>query len=391
MKRRSLVMLYIGALSLVAGAAIAARSTALRRSESPIPSVESSDARGAKALFAYLTETGARPLVLRAPLTEVPPDAKVIVSVSPRVRPFTHSEWKAIQHWVREGNTFVYGTDRERKGVIEEALALEAAEQPNLDNPFERGEEPKDPSGASAIPWLPSTLFAGVQRLRVASSTGVDSTDRSALPVAGFGATPSILTFPEGDGEIVALADAALAENRRVGLEDNLVFWLNIAARGRVAFDEHHARDADSQSQNLFAAIGPTVLQLLLGAGVLAWAVGRRLGEIRPLARTRRRSQAEYVRQLAQLYAAARVEPDLCTELYRSFRRLLLDRLGISTSLDDLDVAQRLKQRSEAMGERYLGLVARVRNPDGAATPQAFARLSKDFALLERDLGCEPT
>lgn len=401
MSRRALALGYALALCAIAGSALALRSGEQRRAESPIPSVENADARGAKALFTYLAETGHRPGILRDPFTRLPDDARVVVSLAPTRRLLSGEEWRAIRAWVAQGHTYVYGVPRRvRTQYVETALALEWVFGPRpaplldterlderLRTGLDPGEGPADPSGADAEPWMPSPLLAGVRSLRVAADDGLTSTVTLAHFVAGSGQAPSILVFPEGRGEIVALAGSDLAENRRLALGDNLAFWANLAARGRIYFDEYHHERPAAPEKGLGAAIGPTVLQLLLAAAVMVFAVGRRFGEPRPPRASRRRSQGEYVRQLARLYAAARVEPELCAELYRSLRRRLFERLGISASLEDPDVARRLEQRTGVPGERYLGLVRRARKLSAGATPQQFAALSREFALLERDLG----
>jgi len=196
------------------------------------------------------------------------------------------------------------------------------------------------------------------------------------------------LTISWGKGEFVLLAGSDLAENRRLALGDNLQFWANLAARGRVYFDEYHHQVPEQSGHGVLAAIGPTLLQLLLAGAVLALALGRRLGEARPLRPARHRSQGEYVSQLAQLYAASRVEGELCAELHRALRRTLFDRLGISAQLDEVEVARRLEQRTQVPGERYLKLIEQAQEASARASPEQYARLSREFALFQKEIGC---
>ena len=402
MSRRSLFFGYGLVICLVAGVAVALRSNEAGRAESPIPSIQNAGASGVKGLFTYLAETGANPGVLDTKFTTIPADAKVIVSLAPTRRFIGVDQWKLLRDWVRAGNTFVYGVPRRvRSQYVETNLSLKWVFGPRpaplvdttildegLRGLLEKRSARNDPNGAAALPWLPSPLLAGVKKLRVAADEGLDTGISRAEMIAGADTSPTILVFPDGAGEVVTLAGADLAENRRLALADNLVFWLNLASRGRIYFDEYHHSLLTSPTKGLFAAIGPTLLQLLFGAIVLALALGRRLGVPRPLRAARRRSQGEYVAQLAQLYGAAHLEGELCAELHRSLRRTLFERLGVSSALDEVEVARRLEQRTGIEGERYLALVRRSRELAAQATRAEFALLSKDFALFEREIGC---
>ncbi|MGI5864613.1 MAG: DUF4350 domain-containing protein [Myxococcales bacterium] len=401
MSRARLLILYAVALALVAGSAIALRSSETRRLQSPIPSIDNPTARGAQALYTYLVETGHAPGVLREPFGQLPADAKIIVSLAPTRRLVTPEEWKSLRAWVEAGGTFVYAVPRRvRTQYIETELKLrwETGPRPaplletealdhGLRKLLERQSEPRDPTGADATPWLPGGPLAGVRSLRVAADDGLETALGPAKALAGVDKTAFVLGLPVGEGEIVVLAGSDLAENRRLALGDNLRLWLNLAARGRLYFDEFHHTEEAPAGRGFLAAFGPAMLQLLLCAGVLALAVGRRLGAPRPLRAARRRSQAEYLEQVAHLYGRASVDGELCGELYRSLRLALFEKLAISASLDDLEVARRLRARAGIPEQRYLQLVRRARTAEQAgATPDELAELSRDFALFEREL-----
>ncbi|MGC4113109.1 MAG: DUF4350 domain-containing protein [Myxococcales bacterium] len=402
-RRAGLIVWYAVVLCFVAGAALALRSNETHKAESPLPSIENSDARGAKGLFAYLTERGTPPGVLTAPITKLPADAKVVLAIAPTNRPISKEELVAIGDWVGDGNTFVYGVPRRlRTQYVETFLSLKwifgVRPAPLIDTDgldeglkalLSKSREKDDPTGTNAEPWLPHPLLSGVKTLRVAADDGLESEISRTRAIAGAGEAPAVLTLAWGKGEFVLLAGSDLAENRRLALGDNLQFWANLASRGRVYFDEYHHKPPEQTGRSLVAAVGPTILQLLLAAAVLALALGRRLGEPRPLTASRRRSQGEYVTQLAQLYGASRVEPELCAELHQSLRRTLFDRMGISARLDEQEVARRLEQRTQVRAERYLALARRaLEAAAGNTTPEQYAKLSREYALFQREIGC---
>lgn len=402
MSRLRIALVYAAALCLVAGSAIALRSHEESQVESPVPSVDNAGARGAKALFTYLTETGANPGVLRTDLAHLPADARVVLVLAPTKRLIGADEWRAADEWISAGGTLVYAIPRRvRTQYVERTFSLRWVIGPRpapllqpealddgLRNLLQKRDAPTDPMGADASPWLPSPLLHGVRSLRVAADDGLETTDGEARPLAGSAAAPCMLSFERGDGELILLAGAELAENRRLSLGDNLRFWLNLAARGRVYFDEFHHTAESAPTRGLLAAIGPLLLQLLLIGAALAFAVGTRFGLPRPLAPPRRRSQGEYVDQLSQLYARARIDGELSGELYRSLRLVLFERLAISAALDDEEVARRLKARTGIDPRTYLALAQRARVLEhGGATPEEFLHLTREFAAFERRLG----
>jgi hypothetical protein len=231
--------------------------------------------------------------------------------------------------------------------------------------------------------------MSGVRTLRVSADDGLESGLGELLPLAGAGRTAFALAMPVEAGEIVVLAGTDLAENRRVALGDNLRFWTNLAARGRVYFDEFHHVEAERTGRSLLAALGPTAAQLLLVGLILTLAAGRRLGRPRPVTVARRRSQSEYLEQLSRLYGAAAVDAELCGELYRSLRHRLFERLAIGTTLDDFEAGRRLEQRTGVSAGRYAALARRAHElARGGATAGEFAALSREVAEFERSIGC---
>jgi hypothetical protein len=432
-------LLYAAALALVAGSAIGLRSREGTAAESPVPSVTNAGARGAKALFTYLKESGATVAALERPYTELPPDAQVLVALAPTRRRISPKEADALRAFVERGNTFVYAAPRRvRRQVVDTWLELRWIHGPQpapvLDTAqLDRGlksllahnPEPSDPTGAQAEVWLPARFLEGVRTLRVAAEDGVETGVEASAAMAGAQGAPFVVALEPnrsaegrsssgplvrglepnrsaegrsssgplvrglepGEGTVVLLAGGDLAENRRLALGDNLQLWVNLVDHKKVYFDEYH-HTAEEPARGLGAALGPLLVQLALCGGALALALGRRFGVARPLAIARRRSQGEYVAQLARLYARSGADAELCAELYRSLRGRLFDRMAISTALDDVEVARRLELRTGVEAERYLALSRRSAEAARSGDRRAFLELSRDFARLENDLGC---
>jgi hypothetical protein len=400
--RLRLAILFGGALALIAGSAAGLRSRENRGAESPIPSVRNAAARGARALYTYLQESGAAPRILDRPYTELPDDARVLVALAPTRRRMGPLELAALRSFVERGNTFVYAAPRQvRKQAIDSWLELrwifgprpapllDAAQlDRGLKALFQPRPGPPDPTGALAELWLPSPLLEGVRSLRVAAEDGVETGVALSAPLAGAEGAPFVVELATGLGSVVLLAGSDLAENRRIALGDNVQLWANLAARGPIYFDEYH-HAAPESGRGLAGAAGPLLLQLGLAGAALAVALGKRFGVPRPLSNRRGNPRAEYVIQLGELYARAGAEGELCLELHRSLRRRLFDRLGISAALDEPEAARRLQARTGIPAARVLALAERAKSAaERGADRNTFLELSREFALLERDAGC---
>jgi len=131
------------------------------------------------------------------------------------------------------------------------------------------------------------------------------------------------------------------------------------------------------------------VLQLLLSVAAVAAALSPRLGPARIEPPERQRSTLEYLHSFAWLVRRAHVERELVPELDQAFRRLLSEKVGLSTDLDDREVGRELSARWHVPPGEYEELAARARAlaADERVAPAAYARLARDFARLEQQVG----
>ncbi|MHB8875270.1 MAG: DUF4350 domain-containing protein, partial [Myxococcaceae bacterium] len=215
--------------------------------------------------------------------------------------------------------------------------------------------------------------------LRVSADTTAMVEDGAAVPVAGG----ALWWMPLGEGEVWLASGADLLENRRLELEGNLGFWQNLAARGPMAFDEHHHVPGEAPPVSL--AITAFALQLLAFTAVLAIAHGARLGPARPELAHRHRGNLEYLESLAHLTRRARVERELVEELPSRLRLLMQERLGIALSLPEHEAALELERRCRLPSAKTLCLLQEARAAaEEQVAPGLYARLARDYAKLER-------
>lgn len=336
-------------------------------SDSPVPSITNQGPRGLAALASWLKEAGVPVIAHDAPLTRLPPEARVVVIAAPAGEEVRDDEVEALKGFVEGGGTLIYLVSRQ-------------APQPSLNRWLEvRGgpmppmlTEPglEDVGGTSVSVTFAAGLLEGAQRLRLSAERALTVSDEHAVAVASQSA---VWWMRRGKGEVWLSAGPDLAENARLELADNAVFWGHLAGRGPVVFDEFHQhRGATVVPVNLLV----TGLQLAFLAFLFVWARATRLGPVRDAPASWHRSSLEYVTAMASLTRNARVEGELVVALKAEFRRFLRDVAAIPLEWSWEEADAELARR----GAIEAGAVMR------ACGEAEFVALSRALALIERQV-----
>ncbi|MGQ0505137.1 MAG: DUF4350 domain-containing protein [Myxococcaceae bacterium] len=336
---------WIGILALTTLAVIGAVLGDTRGATSPYPSITNPGPRGLKALAEFLRETGHT--VLRSES-----HARTRVLAEP-VGPLSERDAEELRSFVDQGGRFIFLAGDTRQPVLKEWLSLDARKALSTGSLFE---DAADPGSVSVtVRGVP-----GVQRLRMVTASIVSTQDRSALEIAAVHDLPLGLFIRQGKGEIWIFPNASLAQNARLGADDNLALWERLASGGPIAFDERFFASPSSASLPLgLTAVGA---QLLLIALVFSLALGRRFGPARPEAQSRHRSALEYVRSLATLAQRSQLE------------RALLGR-----------ARERLEKTASPDDEAIKALCQELERVEKAgASPREYLRLSQAVARVEQ-------
>ncbi len=367
----------IAAVLLAAAAAVnLGREREARRSN--LPTAASTGPGGLAALHAWLAESGRSPRLLDDPRDEPPPGA-VILLAAPR-REMSGPEAEALLGGVERGGALVWAV-----GPLGSQPELERRLAVSRRSAGRRG-----PPGRAAVPLAPHPLVAGLELHSGGGDVGSDLP--RALPVAGDlrpepgeTAWAAVVSVPRGEGEVLLLAGTDLLENRWLAEGDNLAFWVRLAARGPVVFDERWREPRRAAPAPSLRGIAMLAGQSLLAAAAFLWARGRRLGAIRPPPPSGSgRTAADYLASLATLYRRAGAERELAREAWRRFRLNLERRAGIPAALDDEAAARRLDRSRPGTG-RVLREAAGLAR-DAAAGPRALFRLVRAVAAAEAEL-----
>lgn len=349
---------FLGALLLLA--LVVSLAAGSEEQVSVTPSITNPGPRGTQVLFTWLSEAKADVRAGRAPLTEVPADIATIVIPAPRAAKLSADELESVRSALARGVTVVLMVARDTSRLeLGPLVKLRSSGAPPIES------KPNDAVGSTLSVVHHVDAVASVGRLRVASEPGLTVLDDDALPLTE---PAGLWALRRGQGVLYVAAGADLAENARLDLEQNSVFWSTLAARGPMWFDEfhHQAQLAERPTVNLWA-FG---LQFTFVAALFVVARGARLGTVRREPPPPLRSSAEYVEAMARLTHRAKLEPELVEALKKHARLLLHERLGISLQLSD-------DERARASG--LDGVAALFRD-------QNFLSLSRRLSALEAEL-----
>lgn len=335
--------------------------------DSPVPSITNQGPRGLAALATWLRESGVTVIAHDAPFTQLPGEARVVVIAAPAGAEVREDEVAALERFVEGGGTLIYLVPRQApQPVLNEWLQVHAG--PAAPLVTEQGLE--DVGGTTVSVTFAAGLMEGVKHLRLSADRTLHVTDEAAVPVTS---DEAVWWLERGAGEIWLAAGPDLAENARLELAQNAVFWGHLAGKGPVVFDEFH--------QHLSAAPVPinllvTGLQLGFLALLFLWARVPRLGPVRDAKASWHRSSLEYVKAMGALTRNAGVEGELLGVLKADFRKFLRDTAGVPVAWTWADAdAELARRKSLTQGS----LLSAERQTDFVALSQALAKLENEL------------
>lgn len=357
--RRDLIIIGLLFAVLVAFVAYVPRMQA--PNEPASASSYASGDEGALALFRWTQALGydSRRLEYRDFTLDENDAALIMLNPSEAI---TLDEADAITHWVENGGMLIVADDssslfgasrtllREldvRRDIYSDTTTLEHATsaQPLLDQP---------PAGAVPI------------------DTGYVLAPDTNAYVTVLSAAGEAIMIGSKRGAGYVYVSAATRPFTNAGLRDpnSAALVLNLLRRlppgGRVQFDEyHHGRVAPPSTTGILLAnpLGWAALYAVLAVGLYLMLSGRRFGRPVPLkADIARRSSAEYVESMADLFQRGGKRAYILRHFYQSFKRRLARPAGVSPQLDDAAFVHELGRAREVDETALLALLRRLHN-----------------------------
>jgi len=340
-------------------------------SKRPYPSTYSNTPEGMRVYHTLLDRLSLKAKRNESPLFhEELAEVDVLFLLNPVSR-VDRMEREELDEWLRAGGVLV--TSDPSSVDLARTVVMQSEERPQ---PFPRRSPPRDLADVTAVaenePDLP--LARDVSSIATVSPATLDIQPQDPPRTSGqverlFADERGlrVAAAPVGRGWVIALADSSFLNNGWIGLADNAVLAVNLAAYARnlargpnVSFDEYHngfGRRLSGWSimwaMLLETAAGWAVLSLTAAGILYLFYRGRRFGSRYPLERRRRRSKLEYIQSVATTYQAAGANRLTFGHLYQRLRRRLAAAVGLPPSADSGDVAAALARRMEQPAQRY--------------------------------------
>lgn len=277
-------------------------------------------------------------------------DVKIIFLIEPLVT-ITNNEWKLLDQWLQEGGTLVLaGNNSVSESTMQHfrfnlVYLLKQAQELN-----------------PALPILQSPVLTSNVELQTDFRLATTRTDFTVLMTAN--GEPVVLTFPQGEGQVILSSTPAIFTNQELKKEPTAMLILNLVAfadkSGSVLFDEWH------RGFQTTPVIGPTQwLQNTPGGHAILFAVivifialllqGRAFGRPIPLSHEfKRRAPMEHIVAIANLNHKARHQAEVAQQYHHRLKRFLGHRYRLDPSIPDEEYVDALASYNSTIDKAEL-------------------------------------
>ncbi|MCS6839917.1 MAG: DUF4350 domain-containing protein [Roseiflexus sp.] len=342
-----------------------------------VPSTYSSAPDGALALYEWARAMGYDVRRLEYRPFEVTEDDVVLVMLSPS-EAISRAHARDILDWVERGGTLIFA-DNAPTGLSASDALLEALKM--------RITVLTDTQTIERAPALqPVFDQPPVREISVRTRHALVPQRNDYAPLFGASGQVLIAGIQIGKGYVYLSATAHPFTNSGLRDRQHAALVLNMLRRappgGRILFDEyHHGLTAPPLPTDgllstpwgwagTYVAVA-TALFLLLG--------GRRFGRAVPLREeTARRSSAEYLDSMADLYQRGGKRHYMLRHFYADFKRRLAKPYGINPQLEDREFVHQMARARSINEAALLALLAQLR-----ATPASDAELLRVVAAAD--------
>lgn len=292
---------------------------------------------GLKAVRLLLEERGFQVNLLDRPLSEGGDLGDLLFVIEP-ARPLNDSDRSAALEGVRKGLTLIVVGD---------------AALPFL-RTLDEHVRPSNTDDVYLAPQVAAPFLPGVPDIFVTSDLRLAGATQPFVQYFGDEHGGVVRGYRTGKGRIIVISDPELFSNRVVYAEpSNALLALGMARayaqNGSLAFAEFYhglGRERRSAQSELIPAFlrysfRQVLLVLLLGLLAASWRFGRPI----PLPSTGRRSIAEYMNSVGNLYRRAGARDVALEGLYRNLLRVLREYCGFERDVPPAQLAEECARR----------------------------------------------
>jgi hypothetical protein len=376
------VVFLFAVLSAVTAFSVQRRAELEAQQETYIPySTHSAGADGTLALQAWLSVMGFDSRRLENEPFEVPAAARALF-VFPTRQAYSDEETRAVLRWVENGNT-----------LIVSAAGVTAAGDP-LAKELQFKLLPVGYVNRAAMAQ-PLNGLAPAGDVLVRTAWGLELARADYVQVVGTAEIPLLVSWSRGKGAVILTSAPFLFSND--GLRDDANATLTLALLSRVprgsviALDEFHLAGGRSLSgcaaswQSLLVCWpwGWALIYAFAVVGTYLTINGRRFGRVLPLPReVARRSPAEYVLSMSQLFRRAGKRNMIAQHYRRQLKRSLARPYRIKADLPDDEFIAELSRYRDVEREALLGVLNALNRPQ--TSERSLLRLADEAIRLRR-------
>ncbi len=358
---------------------------------------------GTKAWRELIGRCGVETRDWLAPLTTLSDEVEFLVLLDP-TEVIEDDERTALRDWVRGGGRLLLAPFAKRADTSIDGRWARAAMDQVMRQFGVTLASTTRPDGSAhpvaetaATADLSEVYLPGTGRLGlVEDAAEADQAEPAAAEVLLRDADemPAAVRVAFGEGTVVALAEAEMLSNAVLSRADNVVLAANVVFAGgapeKVHFDEYHHGYGGSGGALAGPRVDPspfrnTALALLGVAAIYAIGRSRRFGAQAGDAGADRRSSAEYVRALAQVYSQADAGSAAATMLAAGFRRRIAAEVSLPASAQ-LPALERELQRRGLPGREMTEALRQLEAADDGIPSARLLALARQVARYERML-----
>ncbi|MFO8079978.1 MAG: DUF4350 domain-containing protein [Armatimonadota bacterium] len=355
---------------------------------------------GTRAWRELLEVSGVATETWRLPLSDLSDEVTYLVILDP-IESIGTDETEALADWVSAGGRLVIAPFSYRGASADGRIASASLQRtlarfgvrPVLGGEARAHARPTaiDPLTADLSSVLVPTdgrleIIDGYADVQSEGAPTVLLSDDEDLPVA--------VTVRHGKGQVMALSEAEILANATLRQADNVILAANLVFAGgapdTVHFDEYHHGLAGGDGvftgpEVDVAAFRNTALAALAVALIYALGRSRRFGSPVDGGERRRRSSADYVRALAQVYSRAGAASAAASMLAAGLRRKAASAAVMPSTATPRSLAGGLNARG-LPGDEVADLLERLEQADESMNDAQLLALAQRVAHYERML-----
>jgi len=342
LRQNLLLLLGFLATAIISAAVLNSATDKVRL---PGASSYSTAPEGCKALYLLVEGLQLPVSRFRKSFRFLDPQHGTLIVVDARRIPFTSSELSKLENWIKRGNKLIFfrggasrvtGKESGKREREPSNTRPHSSEGRNLERRFGLGVK-TFPNKSRSTLSVSSDQIAGVSELNVSKTARWTSAPQSWDILVSDTAGPIVLSKAMGKGEIIAVSDPTLIQNRFIDRAQNVrlvpALLLSKGRPARILFDEYH--HGYRVSESLWGYVGSSVFALIIFQSVVFFGLffyskrAGRTGRYRSLDRRVGRSSLEHVDSMAGVFASCRAGSVALEAVLRRFLSRISRKTGV--------------------------------------------------------------